>query len=86
MQFKKSELVGAILRGADWLVDCAQDQNPRSATFGAMRNGYWVGLRTWAWFEPVWHTGQGIEALLIAHRQNQGDFRGTQKLAPFGMA
>ncbi len=68
MKYKQADFVSAILRGADWLVDCAQDRDRRSPTFGAMRNGYWVGLGHWEWFEPVWHTGQAILALLIAHR------------------
>jgi hypothetical protein len=68
MKFKKSDLLSAILHGADWLVDCAQDKDHRSPTFGALRNGYWIGLGRWDWFEPVWHTGQAALALLIAHR------------------
>lgn len=77
MKFKKSDLTAAILRGADWLVDCAQDAEAGSPTCGAMRNGYWVGLNRWDWFEPVWHTGQAALALLIAHRLS-GDKRHLQ--------
>jgi len=68
MKFKKRDLISSILRGADWLVDRAQDDDRHSPTFGAMRNGYWVGLGRWDWFEPVWHSGQAALALLIAHR------------------
>lgn len=68
MNCKQSELTSAILRGADWLADVAQDKNRRSPTFGAMRNGYWVGLDKWEWFEPIWHTGQAALSLLIAYR------------------
>lgn len=68
MNLQTSDIRSAILRGADWLTDCAQDKNKKSPTYGAMRNGYWVGLGEWAWFEPIWHTGQAAVALLIAYR------------------
>src|SRR5262245_35828947 len=74
MKYKRSDLISAITRGADWLVDCAQDKDRSAPTYGAMRNGYWVGLNRWAWFEPIWHTGQASLALLIAHRLS-GDKR-----------
>lgn len=62
-----------------WLTDVAQVKeaapdniDARGMVYddwrGAIRGEYFAGPRRWQFFCPVWHTGQAIKALVMAHR------------------
>jgi hypothetical protein len=69
-----------ITGGAQWLANIACVRGPEDEFVdthdypsvgydGAVRNEYDTKTRTWYLNGPVWHTGQAIRAVLIAHRR-----------------
>jgi hypothetical protein len=79
MSAAPEQALGALAEGARWLAHVArvaspsdQFENPRAYSYsnwlGAVRNEYDTKTGTWTVNGPVWHTGQAIRSLLIAHR------------------
>lgn len=74
------ELEKGLRLACAWLIDVAQIREevvpPAAETRGlchrrwqgAMRGEYSAAERTWSFFCPVWHTGQAVKALVLAHR------------------
>ncbi len=70
-----------IVQGADWLAKIARVRSeadrfedprryPHPNYAGAIRNEYDTRTGTWYLNGPVWHTGQAIRSLLVAHRHS----------------
>ena len=77
---RRSECLGAIERGADWLVNVAQiispaqtfddpKHYPHSDYTGSMRTEYDTRTQVWSMNGPAFHTGQAMRALLVAARR-----------------
>ncbi|MCC7352080.1 MAG: hypothetical protein IT446_16085 [Phycisphaerales bacterium] len=75
-------LESALDHACRWLVEVAQvrtdgltvEYNTYDFDYrnwrGAIRGEYWVAFHQWGFFCPVWHTGQAVKALLLAHQVN----------------
>ena len=68
MKINRTICKGAIHRGADWLITSAQIKDRANPYDGAFRTEYNTKTREWSLFEPIWHSGQDIKALLCAYR------------------
>lgn len=82
---RRQRLETALIRAADWLVDCAQiriatapfddpQHYPHHSYIGAMRTEYDTRTARWSINGPVFHTGQAVRSLLVAYRRT-GDTR-----------
>ena len=77
---KRDQLVEALRLGCEWLTDIAQVKTERLTIEsdtkghrhrywrGAIRGEYSVANKTWDFFCPIWHTGQAVKALTLAHQ------------------
>ena len=73
-------LLEGLRLGCSWLTDVAQMQSDELRDeknsqrlrhdhwYGAIRGEYIAADRQWDFFCPIWHTGQAIKALVMAHR------------------
>ncbi len=64
----KAELIRAIERGASWIINIAQVRDKSDPMFGAIRNCYNTKTKEWRFYEPFWHTGQAVRALVAAYK------------------
>ncbi|MBU0477222.1 hypothetical protein KKC91_01440 [bacterium] len=69
MSFEKKQLMEALESGSKWLINVAQVVGTSDSMYGAMKNDYNMKEKNWAYYEPVWHTGQAIRALLAAYKR-----------------
>jgi rhamnogalacturonyl hydrolase YesR len=75
-----SQLTEAMRLACDWLVDIAQVKTEKLTIEedskhhqhknwrGAIRGEYSVARGKWDFFCPIWHTGQAVKALTLAHK------------------
>lgn len=61
-------LRSCAVRGANWITDIAQIRDKDSDLYGAMKTEYHTDSQRWSFFEPIWHTGQAILALVQTYR------------------
>jgi hypothetical protein len=57
-------------RGARWLTGIAQVRDEADEHFGAFRNEYDMATKSWSFFDPFWHTAQGIRGLMALHMED----------------
>jgi hypothetical protein len=104
LETPRAQLEQSLRLACTWVTDLAQVQTEKLSyernthrhehVFwrGAIRGEYSAATREWDFFAPVWHTGQAVKALVLAHRVLRdgqmldaarlgADFIGAQRIA-----
>lgn len=78
----REEMTAAMRLGAKWVMQSSQIFDEASPLHGCMKNEYNTRTLEWDFFEPFWHTGQGVLGLLAAHHHlGNPEYLNRSKLA-----